>query len=304
MENFDDTIADYLSCGDPKSCCKKLENLLSHGNLSDESLEPMEAKSPQKVKLHPFHYLSLNAYTTSASAYKVRASDFLALNYEVERHKLEAFNMYKTSSAYSLLLAGVANHLFTFESALVTTVANFWINAGESMLNLARSSLWDSFLKGGPLHLELSYFLTFKCNDCRFADTLEPNSVSPDQNMQLEEIKSQLYNCIANITPKVWGILASESSFLKLIQNPIDLSWLASPVTSRIPDTESQLANSDVKKGSSQLEAEECNDQVRMNLILLSIHCLRYGALLSSICYGLSVEMNYHRTLECLKEPV
>ncbi|KAI3460467.1 hypothetical protein Pfo_017130 [Paulownia fortunei] len=300
MQSFDDAITDYLSFGDPISCWKKLENLLSYGHLSGESLAPKEAKSPQKLKLLPFHYLSLNAYTTLASVYKVHASDLLAL--EVERHKLESFNMYKTSAAYSLLLAGVTHHLFMFESALVATVANYWINAGESMLNLARSSLWDSFLKPGPIHLEFSSFLTHKCNCSCFADTLEPNSIGPDQNTQLEIIKCQLNNCIAIITPKVWSILASESSFLKLIQNPIDFSWLPSPEISMIPDIESHLAKSAVKERSSQLEAEECNDQVRMNLILLSIHCLRYGALLSSICCGLSVEMNYHTTLAVLKE--
>ncbi|KAK6115696.1 hypothetical protein DH2020_007965 [Rehmannia glutinosa] len=139
MQSFDNAITDYLSSGDPISCCKNLENLLTHGHLNNKSREPNEAKSPQKLKLHPFHYLSLNTYTALSSAYKVHASDLSVLNSDIERQKLEAFKMYKTSAAYSLLLAGVAHHLFTFESSLVTTVANFWINAGESMLNLSRS---------------------------------------------------------------------------------------------------------------------------------------------------------------------
>ncbi|KAL8483126.1 hypothetical protein ACS0TY_025979 [Phlomoides rotata] len=49
MENFDDAVNDYMSFGDPKSCCKKLENLLNHGDLSDHFQEPKEVKSPQKV---------------------------------------------------------------------------------------------------------------------------------------------------------------------------------------------------------------------------------------------------------------
>lgn len=276
-------ITEYLSLGDPESCCKKLENLLSHGHIIEESVEPKETtKSPQKPKLHPFHHLSLNAYTTLASAYKVHSSDLLALDYEVKTHKLEAFNSYKKSTAYSLLLAGVSNRLFMSESALVATVANFWINAGESLLRFSRTFFWN--------HLELSSLLIQKCSDCGLVDTAEIlNSTIPDKSVQLEEIKSRFRDCIANITAKIWSILASESRFLRSIQDPIDFSWLASSETPGIAD---------LKEGSSELEAGECNEQVRMNLVFLSIHCLRYGATLSSICYGLSVDIYYNKVLD------
>lgn len=276
MQNIDEAITDYVSFGDPTSCCRKLEHLLRHGNLSDK-----ETKSPQKVKLHPFHHLSLNAYTTLASAYKVRANDILALSSELEGHKLEAFTMYKTSSAYSFLLAGVANHLFMFEPSIVLAVANFWINAGESLLNLARSSLWDAFPEHGSSQLDLSSLLTLKCNGCCLAETPQPHSVRRDQ-------KSQLYYCIANITPKVWSLLTADSIFLKLIQNPINLGGLESPIASEISDAE--------------LKFEVCNDQVRRNLVLLSVHCFRYGAILSNICSGFSVETKYYRTLQVLMQ--
>ncbi|KAL2241907.1 UNVERIFIED_CONTAM: Protein SET DOMAIN GROUP 41 [Sesamum indicum] len=292
--NFDDAINDYLSHGDPKSCCMKLEHLLSHGQLLDELLEPKEAKSPPKLKMHPFHHLSLDAYTTLASAYKVQASDLLALNYEAGSLKLEAFNMYKTSAAYSLLLAGAVDHLFMFESALVASVANFWINAGESLLSLARSSLWDSFLNPGPNHIEFSSFLTQKCNWCCLTDTSGPNL------MQLEEIKRQISNCIANKTSQVWGMLASESNFLRLIQNPIDFSWLASAETST--GLHLHVAEPVVEKGCIPLKAGACNDEVGMNLILLGIHCLRYGRLLSAICFGLSAERTTTQLIEFFKE--
>ncbi|KAL0323249.1 UNVERIFIED_CONTAM: protein SET DOMAIN GROUP 41 [Sesamum angustifolium] len=287
-QSFDDAINDYLSLGNPKSCCMKLENLLSHGHLLDELLEPKEAKSPPILKMHPFHHLLLDAYTTLASAYKVQASDLLALTYEAGSQKLEAFNTYKTSAAYSLLLAGAVHHLFMFESALVASVANFWISAGESLLSLARSSLWDSFLNPRLNHIEFSSFLTQKCNWCCLADTPAPNL------MQLEEIKRQISNCIANKTSQVWSMLASESSFLRLIQNPIDFSWLASAETST--DLQLHVAEPAVDKGCFPLKAGTCNDQVGMNLILLAIHCLRYGRLLSTICFGLSAEMNYYTT--------
>ncbi|KAK4387405.1 protein SET DOMAIN GROUP 41 [Sesamum angolense] len=287
-QSFDDAINDYLSLGNPKSCCMKLENLLSHGHLLDELLEPKEAKSPPILKMHPFHHLLLDAYTTLASAYKVQASDLLALTYEAGSQKLEAFNTYKTSAAYSLLLAGAVHHLFMFESALVASVANFWISAGESLLSLARSSLWDSFLNPRLNHIEFSSFLTQKCNWCCLTDSPAPNL------MQLEEIKRQISNCIANKTSQVWSMLASESSFLRLIQNPIDFSWLASAETST--DLQLHVAEPAVDKGCFPLKSGTCNDQVGMNLILLAIHCLRYGRLLSTICFGLSAEMNYYTT--------
>ncbi|KAL0432297.1 UNVERIFIED_CONTAM: protein SET DOMAIN GROUP 41 [Sesamum latifolium] len=238
--------------------------------------------------MHPFHHLSLDAYTTLASAYKVQASDLLALNYEAGSQKIEAFNMYKTSAAYSLLLAGAVHHLFMFESALVASVANFWISAGESLLSLARSSSWDSFLNPGPNHIEFSSFVTQKCNWCCLTDTFGPNL------MQSEEIKRQISNCIANKTSQVWSMLASESSFLRLIQNPIDFSWFASAETST--NLQLHTAESAVEKGCFPLKTGTCNDQVRMNLILLGSHCLRYGRLLSTISFGLSAEMNYNTT--------
>ncbi|KAL6504813.1 hypothetical protein OROHE_023571 [Orobanche hederae] len=278
MQSFDNAITDYLSLDDPISCCKKLENLLAHGHL-------IESKSPQKLKLHILHYLSLNAYTTLASAYKVRADDLLALlNHDVERRNRDAFNMYKTSAAYSLLLAGGAHHLFTSESSFIATVANFWTNAGESILNFARSSLWGSFC------LRSSFVSAKKCSNCHLADILEPKYVIPDRNLEFVEIKIRVYNCIADITPKVWSALACESDFLKVIRNPVDFSWL-------------EYSESRVILEDSRSDSEECDEHVRMNLILLGVHCSMYGVLLSSISYGLSAYMKYSRALAFIKYP-
>nr|POE48526.1 protein set domain group 41 [Quercus suber] len=102
---IDDAITQYLSFGDPELCCEKLEILLTQGLLY-EQLEGREVKSQPTIKLHPLHYLCLNAYTTLASAYKVRASDLLGLYSELDEHLLEALDLSRTSAAYSLLLAG------------------------------------------------------------------------------------------------------------------------------------------------------------------------------------------------------
>ncbi|KAI8016341.1 Protein SET DOMAIN GROUP 41 [Camellia lanceoleosa] len=102
----DDAITEYLTFVNPNSCCEKLENLLIHGFL-DGQFEPKEEKSKQQFWLHPLHHLSLSAYTTLASAYKTRASYLLALNPEMDELQLEAFDMSRTSAAYSLMLAAV-----------------------------------------------------------------------------------------------------------------------------------------------------------------------------------------------------
>lgn len=290
IENFtdfiDNTINHYLCFGDPKSCCEKLENLLSHGYFV-EQLEPKEAESHQILKLHPFHHLSLNAYATLASMYKVRANDLLALDSGIDGHNFEAFNMHRTSVAYSLLHAGVTHHLFTFESSFIVSVANSWKNAGESLLSFAKCSSWNLFLKSGTVNSELSSILTPKCPDCCLVDSFEASFNSQDQNVQFEKITGQFYNCIAAITSKVWRSLISEGSYLKVIENPIEFSWLALPDSFKVADFGAHFAKIGMEKDLSRCEAMECTNQDMTNLILLSVHCLRYGAFLSSICYGL-----------------
>ncbi|KAI8014885.1 Protein SET DOMAIN GROUP 41 [Camellia lanceoleosa] len=131
----DDAITEYLKFVNPNSCCEKLENLLIHG-LLDGQFEPKEEKSKQQFWLHPLHHLSLSAYTTLASAYKTRASYLLALNPEMDELQLEAFDMSRTSAAYSLMLAGATNHLFLSESSQIASVANFCASTGKSLLML------------------------------------------------------------------------------------------------------------------------------------------------------------------------
>ncbi|XP_028119513.1 protein SET DOMAIN GROUP 41-like [Camellia sinensis] len=84
----DDAITEYLTFGNPKSCCEKLENLLTYG-LLDGQFESKEEKSKQQFWLHQLHHLSLSAYTTLASAYKTRASDLLAVD-----PKMDTLNTY------------------------------------------------------------------------------------------------------------------------------------------------------------------------------------------------------------------
>ncbi|KAI8015624.1 hypothetical protein LOK49_LG05G02714 [Camellia lanceoleosa] len=123
IDFVDDAITEYLTFGNPKSCCDKLGHLLTHG-LLDGQFEPKEEKSKQQFWLHLFHHLSLSAYTTTlASAYKIHESDLLAL--DPNKLQLEAFERSRTSAAYALLLAGATHHLFVSESSLIKCICKF-----------------------------------------------------------------------------------------------------------------------------------------------------------------------------------
>ncbi|KAK3043890.1 hypothetical protein RJ639_000589 [Escallonia herrerae] len=147
-EFIDAAISDYLSFGNAESCFEKLESVLMHG-LLDEQSETKEEKSHHKNRLHPLHHLSLNAYTTLASTYKTHANDLLALDSDKPERQLFSLDMSRNSAAYSLLLAGATHHLFLSEPSLISSVANFWSGAGESLLNLGKSSVPCSRLPHG-----------------------------------------------------------------------------------------------------------------------------------------------------------
>ncbi|KAL2334912.1 hypothetical protein Fmac_016125 [Flemingia macrophylla] len=134
-ECIDDVISDYLSVGDPESCCEKLEMILTQG--LNEQLEGNVGKSDAKFMLHPLHHLSLKAYTILASAYKVCAS--------------------------------ATHHLFNSEPSLIASVANFWTAAGESLLSLSRSSAWSVFVNLGGVP-NLASAMKFKWSKCSLID--------------------------------------------------------------------------------------------------------------------------------------
>ncbi|KZV58225.1 protein SET DOMAIN group 41 [Dorcoceras hygrometricum] len=274
METFDEAIGIYLSFNDPERCCEKLETLLTYGDIEEENLKPEEEKLLEKPKLHLFHHLSIDAYTTLTSAYKVRASDLLSVDSHAIEHGLQGFDMYKTSAAYSLLVAGVSDHLFMFESSLVASVANFWTAAGESLLSLSGLKWWDSSLKTDPVKLDIKSLFSTECSHCSLSGISEPSSKnSQDHTIWFQETKMLLLNCIASLTSDVWSTLSSQSSFLKLIPNPTDFSWLESIEYLKVSRFESHVSGARA-------------DEIQSSLILLAIHCLMYGELLTSICYG------------------
>ncbi|KAH9691764.1 protein SET DOMAIN GROUP 41 [Citrus sinensis] len=222
---MDEVTSEYLLVGDPESCCQKLENILTQG-LQGELLESEKVKIQLNLRLHPLHHLSLNAYTTLASAYKIRSIDLLALNSDIDGQQLDAFDMSRTSAAYSFLLAGATDHLFRSESSLIAASANFWASAGESLLTLARSPGWKLFVKPES-PMSTSSPENHECSNCSQVDRFQVNPfLSQSQNADFQIICNEFLACITNMTRKVWGFLISGCGYLQMLKDPIDFSWL------------------------------------------------------------------------------
>ncbi|KAK7283561.1 hypothetical protein RIF29_13151 [Crotalaria pallida] len=298
-EYIDDAISEYLSAGDPESCCKKLEKVLIEG--LNEQLEGIEGKSNSKFMLHPLHHLSLNAYTVLASAYKVRASDFLYVHLEIDQNQSEAFDLSRTSAAYSLLLAGSTHHLFNSESSLIASVANFWIGAGESLLSLSRSSGWKEFVKLDQVVSNLSSVTNFKCSKCSLTDKFRACiSNGKIRSADFENMSNEFLHCVSDITQNVWTFLVGRCPFLRSCKDPINFRWLMSAKNSSTVDVGAHLDKnvmcySHESENSIHIFEEEqvCADDARACIFQLGVHCLVYGGILAVICYG------HHSHLAC-----
>ncbi|KAI3885701.1 hypothetical protein MKX03_027891 [Papaver bracteatum] len=296
-DRMDDIISDYLSVGNPESCCEKLENILN--GFKEEHLK--EEPSLQNFKLHPLHHLSINGYIALASAYKIRANNLLALHSGIGDHDSEAFELSKTSAAYYILLAGVTHHLFLSESSLIPVAAHFWINAGESLLNLVRS------LTPKTAGFDSSSKISDKCrSQCMLMDRLDcdlGSDISRSKPRQLEfiDITSSFLACVSNIMPKVWHLLINthHHCYFKYIKDPMDFSLLSSP---KLIESQTLLGNTDSSCVHRRCIIFEDTgggvDKQRSNIAQLGIHCLLYGEFLASICYSSDCYLNtYVRNL-------
>ncbi|XP_042509687.1 protein SET DOMAIN GROUP 41 isoform X2 [Macadamia integrifolia] len=281
----DEAISEYLSVGDPESLCEKLESMLI-GSMRSGQMQPTGEPLHPNLKLHPLHYLSLNAYISLVSAYKVRASHLLTLHSEMGDHQFKAFDMSRTSTAYSLLLAGVTHHLFLSETSLIATAGNVWIDAGESLLGLSRSSRWLP-------HSELLSSLHSRCSRCKLIDKLKtisafPSSPSVSRQAEFEELSEWFLDCVSRFSPQVWPFLIHGHPFLRHLTDPVDFKWLGMPRTSTVGDyvTDVSLDYGDGRSCGVCRCKEECTDGERSVLFQFGAHCLLYGGYLSSICYG------------------
>ncbi|KAL2334915.1 hypothetical protein Fmac_016128 [Flemingia macrophylla] len=287
-ECIDDVISNYLSVGDPESCCEKLEMILTQG--LNEQLEGNVGKSDAKFMLHPLHHLSLKAYTTLASAYKVCAGDLLSVDSGIDINQLKTFAISRTSVAYSLLLAGATHHLFNFEPSLIASVANFWTAAGESLLSLSRSSAWSVFVNLGGVP-NLASAMKFKWSKCSLIDRFRACMSSGQiKSTDFENVSNEFLHCVSGITQKVWGFLISDCHFLRSCKDPIDFSWLMSTKSFSSVVVETCVKRTDVYYtqgyANNICEEETYIEHAVAYIFQLGIHCLSYGGLLASICYG------------------
>ncbi|GMI77103.1 hypothetical protein like AT1G43245 [Hibiscus trionum] len=274
----DGTITEFLSVGDPESCCMKLESVLSLG-LQIEKLESGDGKSHLNFKFHPFHHIALNAYTTLASAYRIRSSDFLALDPRTDQSQFKAFDMSRISAAYSLLLAGATHHLFCLESSLIVSAANFWKHAGESLLALARNCVWNSL--GLPI-LEQSTILKYKCSNCSLLDIYGAEFLSQAERANFENISSGFLACVRNMAPKIWRFLINGCHYLETIEDPFDFRWLAHV------NCDAEQACFITEGSNFEHHAAWYTIERRIHIYKVGIHCLMYGVILAQVCYGQS----------------
>ncbi|XWS24949.1 hypothetical protein CRYUN_Cryun27aG0028800 [Craigia yunnanensis] len=291
----DETISEFLSVGDPESCCKKLGSMLNLG-LHIEQLESEDGELQLNFKFHPFHHIALNAYTTLASAYRIHSSDLLAQHSEMDECQLKAFDMSRTSAAYSLLLAGATHHLFCSESSLIVSAANFWINAGESLLTLVRSFAWNSFVKWGLPISELSTILKHKCSKCSLMDIFDAKLIlSQAQRANFENLSSDFIDCVSNMTPKIWRFLVRGCSYLEIFEDPFDFRWLLhvwhSHAHADCGDEDSNFVRED---SIFRHDAEWYTNERRIHIYEVGIHCLLYGGILAHICYGQNSHLTTH----------
>ncbi|CAJ2666304.1 unnamed protein product [Trifolium pratense] len=277
-DSIEDVISEYLLVGDSVTCCENLEKILIEG-LNDEKLEGNERKSHFKFTLHPLHHLSLSSYTTLASAYKVRASDLLSVDSEMDLNQSKAFHMSRTSAAYFLLLAGAAHHLFISESSLIASVANFWIGAGESLLTLTRNSEWSKFVNFDSVLSNLASDTNFECSKCSLMDRFKACTLNGQiKSEEFENVSNDFIHCVSDITPKVWSFLVYGCHFLKSCKDPINYNWLTS--------FESDSCYTHESENVIGVSERAYNDQTGAHILQLGEHCLTYGRLLACICYG------------------
>ncbi|KAF3445495.1 hypothetical protein FNV43_RR10671 [Rhamnella rubrinervis] len=291
-EYVEDAISDYLSIDGPESCCEKLEHVLAQG-LPDGQLECKEGKPQTSYRLLPLHHLSLNAYTTLASAYKTRACDLLAFCSEMDEQLFEAFNMSRIGVAYSLMLAGTAQHLFHFESSLIASVANFWISAGESLLTFARSSAWSEFVEWGMPASNLFSIEEHRCSKCSLADKLQTVRLHRQaEYADFEDTTREFLVCVTNFTQQVWSYLVHGCGYLRSIKNPIDFGWLADTKHFNVLEIDFHSCGSDIGSNCgiegniSGFGSQEHSSSKRIYMFQFGFHCVLYGGYLESMCFG------------------
>ncbi|KAL3735492.1 hypothetical protein ACJRO7_024590 [Eucalyptus globulus] len=286
-ELMDDVISEYLSDSDPKSCCERLESLLTERVLDEDFA--VKAGYKQKFLLQPLHHLSLNAYITLASAYRIHSSQLVASQIQAVALVSKTLEFSRISGAYSLLLAGAVHHLFRSESSLMASAATFWVTAGESLLSLSRNSAWSIFSEKS----QTARSLVTEPHACR-CSLMKKVMVRPFWNpavyADFENISGDFMGCIAVLTKMIWGFLARGSRYLQAVKDPVDFGWLGTVEIVNEYNFGAHLDDTGLDfycERDQTYKLHASYDQERRPLLFqLGVHCLMYGGLLWSICYG------------------
>ncbi|KAG7594168.1 SET domain [Arabidopsis thaliana x Arabidopsis arenosa] len=188
QEAIDDFLSDNI---DPKTCCEKIDNVLHHG------IQFKADSQPHCLQLHACHYVALNAYITLATAYRIRS---------IDSETGIVFDMSRISAAYSFFLACASHLLFSAEPCLAISAANFWKNAGESLLDLA-----------SKFPLERSVESDVKCTKCLILGT-------PNSNRDIKEKSRQILSCVTDISQVIWSFLTRGCPYLQKFRSPVDFS--------------------------------------------------------------------------------
>ncbi|XP_068663251.1 protein SET DOMAIN GROUP 41 [Aristolochia californica] len=219
----------------------------------NEHAHHMISENNRTMNLHPLHYVSLKAFVTLASAYRVRAEGKLAFGVD-ETSLSEATELSKTAAAYSLLLAGGVHHLFLSETSLIASAAQLWVSAGETLLGLLRSLKQGSdSIKSRPLSCSHSLHYNIEADAC-FLEEFEGTCKG-------------FYDCMKRTSQCLWPFLIEGLQYLTFINDPVDFSWF------------------ERRDGCQKLTC--CDKETIWRLVYeLAVHCLLYGGFLATVCYG------------------
>ena len=176
------------------------------------------------------------------------------------------------------------------------SAANFWINAEESLLTLARCSVWNSFVKWGLPISELSTILKHKCSKCSLMDIFDAKLIlSQSQRANFKNISSDFIDCVSNMTPKIWRFLVRGCSYLEIFEDPFDFRWLGHVWHSHAhADCGDEDSNFITEDSICRHDAEWYTNERRVHIYEVGIHCLLYGGILAHICYGQNSHLTTH----------
>ncbi|KAG0485218.1 hypothetical protein HPP92_009297 [Vanilla planifolia] len=250
--------------GNSENCCRKMEKML-FDNLNCNPNQSIEQVLEPRFSLHPIHYLSLKAYIVLFSAYRVQAVNFNSTDLSKDEVS-NRFKMARGAAAYSLLAAGATHHLFMSECFIISNTALFfWINAGESILCLARNTSSLHQVGGSRNNcalLESKFALAYECRS----------------HEDLLLVSSQFLKDVSGVVKTLWRYLVEGFSYLELIENPVDFTWLGVSSSHLSYTLDRDETRGKFAEGKGILE--------NYPLYQLAVYCLTYGGFLANICYG------------------